>query len=221
MDVTTGFTKILDVLKLSATPALAVAFASGFLLFGDDSLTAALGMTDVITSIRPWIGGGFVVSVTLLFAFVATAFGRWTTTRWTWAASARNLKKRLHSLAPDEQDVLARFLLERRKCLTFDAKDGLAQGLASAGVLFRSSNLGDAIDGFDFSIQPWAWTYLNAHPEIVIKDPANLKLLMERVAISEMEDFHEGRAPWDHDPHVRPRTASDPNHDQRRWRKSR
>ena len=220
MDASAGLTKILDVLKLSAAPALAVAFASGVLLFGGATLLAALGLKDVMPTIRPWVGAGFVVSVTLLFAYAATAVGRWIKKRWTWAANERNLRKWLHNLAPDEQDVLARFLLERRKCLTFGPKDALSQGLAAAGILFRSSNMGDAIDGLDFSIQPWAWAYLNAHPELVIKDPAKLKLLMERMAISEMEDFDEGRAPWNDERRSRPRSPWDIGRDQRHWRRS-
>lgn len=220
MDASAGLTKILDVLKLSATPALAVAFASGVLLFGGDRLTAALGLTEVMPTIRPWVGAGFVVSVTLLFAYAATAVGRWIKKRWTWAANERNLRKRLHNLAPDEQDVLSRFLLERRKCLSFDMKDGLSQGLAAAEILFRSSGVGDAIDGFDFSIQPWAWAYLNKHPELVIKDSAKMKLLVERTTIADAEGFDEGRAPWNNEGHGLPRMPWDYERDRRRWRRT-
>ncbi|MGE3172688.1 MAG: super-infection exclusion protein B [Planctomycetota bacterium] len=220
MDASAGLTKILDVLKLSATPALAVAFACGVLLFGGDALTATLGMTEVMPTIRPWVGAGFVVAVTLLFAFAATGLGRWIKKRHMWFVNERRLQRQLHRLAPDEQEVLARFLLERRKCLTFDVKDGLSQGLAAAKILFRWSSVGDAVDGFDFSIQPWAWTYLNKHPELVIKDPAKLTLLAERTAISDMEGFDEGRAPWNDDDHGMPRMPWDYERDKRRWRRS-
>jgi hypothetical protein len=221
MDVSTGLGKILDVLKLSTAPALAIAFAGGVLLFGGDALVATLGLTEVLNGIRAWVGVVFLLSITLLVAHAATAFGRWIRKRWTWIANERNLQRRLHRLAPDEQDVLARFLLERRKCLTFDPKDGLSQGLVAATILFRSSSLGDMVDGFDFSIQPWAWDYLNKHPELVIKDPGKLELLAERTAMADAHGFEEGRAPWNDDDHGRPRAPWDYERDKRRWRRAR
>lgn len=219
MDASAGFEKTLDVLKLSATPALTVAFASGVLLFGGDAFLATLGLTDLLKQERPLFGLAFVLSVTLLFAYGATAFSRWVRKRWTWAANARNLQRRLHNLAPDEQEVLARFLLERRKCLTFDPRDGLSQGLAAATILFRSSALGDMVDGFDYSIQPWAWEYLNKHPELVIKDPEKLKLLAQRTVVADMDGFDEGRAPWNEE-RQEPRAPWDYERDERRWRRS-
>jgi hypothetical protein len=170
---------------------------SGVVLFSGDGLISTLGLNELLAAWRPWVGVAFLVSTSLLFANVVAAVGRWIRKRWRWAASARNLRRRLHNLAADEQELLARFLLERRKCLRFPVRDGVSQGLAAANILYRSSNVGDLLGGWDFSMQPWAWEHLNANPHLVLSDPAKLQLLAERTVQADMEGFDGGRAPWD------------------------
>ncbi|MBI5853016.1 MAG: superinfection exclusion B family protein [Planctomycetes bacterium] len=203
MDVSAGLAKLFDALKLSTVPATAGAVLTGTLLFGPTWLIDALGMTETLKGIRPWVGLGFLLCAAVLLTRASVAAGGWVRKRWTWWANERNLRKRLNRLAPDEKETLSRFLLERRKCLKFPMDDGVSQGLAASTILFRSSTVGDMLTGFDFSIQPWAWQYLNKHPELVISDPRKLALLIERTAMADAVGFEEGRAPWEDQPPAR------------------
>ena len=197
MEATAWLGKVLEVLKLSTVPALAVVFVSGLLLFAPDSLIASLGMTSFVTEWRSWVGLAFLLSAALLVAHASTSVGGWVKKRWTWWTNARHLKMQFHRLAADEKEVLARFLLDRRKVLAFPINDGISQGLTEGKILYRSSSVGDALRGFDFGMQPWAWEYLNKHPHLVIHDPAKLALLAERTAIADTKGFTDGVAPWE------------------------
>jgi hypothetical protein len=41
----------------------------------------------------------------------------------------------------------------------------VVNGLEIKKVIFRASNIGD-LDEWAYNIQPWAWEYLNDHPEL-------------------------------------------------------
>jgi Super-infection exclusion protein B len=43
----------------------------------------------------------------------------------------------------------------------------VVNGLVSETVLYRSSNMSALGTTFPFNIQPWAWDYLNEHPELL------------------------------------------------------
>jgi len=50
--------------------------------------------------------------------------------------------------------------------------DGRVGGLEAEGIIFRSSNVGN-IESWAYNLQPWAWDYLSAHPELLALEDAN------------------------------------------------
>lgn len=49
----------------------------------------------------------------------------------------------------------------------FDMTDGVAGGLAAKGIIYRSSNVINLIDGVPHNLQPWARLFLSTHPEVL------------------------------------------------------
>ena len=45
--------------------------------------------------------------------------------------------------------------------------DGVVAGLAQAGVIYRSVNLGTMDASFAYNIQPWAWEQLQDDPKLL------------------------------------------------------
>jgi hypothetical protein len=45
-------------------------------------------------------------------------------------------------------------------------QNGTVNALQKERIIIRGSSLG-SITGFDYIIQPWAWEYLNKHPELL------------------------------------------------------
>jgi len=170
-------TRILDWFKVVPL-ALALVFASVLLLVLPDSAVAWLGLTETMAHIRPWLAFALVVGLSLVLAHTVLAligpFRKWRTER----AGMREVRQRLHRLAPDEKGALAPLLLDQRKAVALDMWHGVTLALLSARIIGRSDpHLG--IPGghglFMFFVQDWAWTYLNERPHLVIDDPEALR----------------------------------------------
>ena len=66
--------------------------------------------------------------------------------------------------------MLASYVVGNTKTLTLDLRSGVAGGLESSRIIYRSSTLG-SLHGFDYNIQPWAWDYLRQHRELLLTEP--------------------------------------------------
>ena len=126
---------------------------------------------------EPWTGYRFCVAVVFGFSIVylltypvgwcflsAVSFAkRKVQSRRTVRQSVSKLK----NLSLDEEDILRRFVLERRRTMKFLPGNGTVALLVHARVLVQTSTVGDLIEGFPFSLTDWAWDYLLKHPECV------------------------------------------------------
>ena len=153
---------------------LGVALATGVGLFADVRFISALGLLEVRTQYRPYLGVVFLLSSSLLTAQGVAA-------TWRFAGSIRErrrersraqeamagLQDALHALTLDEQVYLVPFILGHENTQYFRIQDGVAGGLVAKNILFRSSNLGSILSGFAHNVQPWAREYLAAHPELL------------------------------------------------------
>ncbi|TAM51219.1 MAG: hypothetical protein EPN57_18370 [Paraburkholderia sp.] len=153
--------------EIAVKPLLAIALGSGSLLFARPSLLDAAGMTNIVGKYRPWLGGAFTLACAYLLAhvvkFVDDGINAW--------LLSRNLDKRrvkwLASLAPDERGRLIPYIRDQRASVKYPIEDGVVGELVGKGILFRSSNVGHAISGFAFNLQPWAREELEKRPELL------------------------------------------------------
>jgi hypothetical protein len=153
--------------EIAVKPLLAVAFGSGFLVFAPASVLDSAGMAKLVSEYRPWLGGAFTLSCAYLLAhavkYLSDSIKSW--------QGARSLDKQrikwLASLTPDEKGRLIPYIRDERGSLTYPVDDGVVGGLQGKGILYRASNIGHAIRGFPYNLQPWAREALMKHPEFL------------------------------------------------------
>lgn len=153
--------------EIAVKPLLAVAFGSGFLIFGPPSIITASGMTKLVADYRPWIGGAFTLSCAYLLAhagkYVADEVKTWRTAR----RQEKQRAKWLETLTPDEKARLLPYIRDKRASMTHPIGDGVVGGLQGKGIIYRSSSIGHAISGFPYNLQPWAREALEKNPELL------------------------------------------------------
>lgn len=76
-------------------------------------------------------------------------------------------KKYLTMLSPREKLILSLFVNENRKSVNLDYADGDVQMLEMQGILIRLATVSRGGTRFDYNIQPWAYLYLNAKPNLL------------------------------------------------------
>jgi hypothetical protein len=150
--------------EIAVKPLLAIALSSGFMLFVPASVLDSLAMTKLVNEYRAWLHG--IKSASDIF-FQLRETRILTNQRRKWLAS----------LTPDEKNRLLPYIEDERASVTYPIGDGVVGGLVGKGILFRSSNIGHAISGFPYNLQPWAREVLLRHPEyldgaeVVVRGP--------------------------------------------------
>lgn len=146
---------------------LGVVIAASVGVFGSDGLMASLGLAELRTQYRPYLGGTLVLASSVLIAQGLAAIGRLVPSylekrrkKRRAAEALAQMQDALHSLTPDEKAYLLPFAIEEQNTLYFQIEDGVAGGLVAKHILFRSSNIGHMRSGFAHNIQPWAREYL-------------------------------------------------------------
>jgi hypothetical protein len=162
--------KMKDWLTMGAVPLAGLALAAAVALFIPASLLDALGLSALVKDYRHYLGATLVVATSLLIC---------TGGKGIWDAvlkpllketlAIRAYRKEMHALTEEEKDYLRPYLDQQTRSQCFALNDGIAMGLQSRKIIIRASNLGMPGYGFmfPFQIQPWAWEYLNRHPELV------------------------------------------------------
>lgn len=155
-----------DWLKLPTKTLAALCIVCGVLLFSGEVFLSTIGLAELVQRYRGYIGGLFLL--TLALVIVNTIAATWSFFRpwavqayWVWQG-----KKRLKALTPDEKEILRYYIDNQTRSQNLDIKSGTVSNLQRDKIIVRGSNLGTYF-GFDYVIQPWAWDYLNRHPELL------------------------------------------------------
>ena len=158
-------------LSKSIPAQLAVAIASGVVLFGPEWMIAGMGLRAIRDDYRPVLGGALLIIVSLLCAEGASTVLGWGRQRIVGRRNDQIRIRRLHDLTPHERVALRGYLEHDTRTRYFQPSNGVAQGLVHAQIIYRAANLSSPAEGFAYNVQPWAWHYLRAHPELVELEP--------------------------------------------------
>ncbi len=162
--------KLVDWIKLTPRYLFALCLAGGVLLFAKASWLAPLGLDAFVGKYRFWIGLVFLVGLSLLLAHVLAHAMRKGLDWWTEFRGVHQGRKRLHQLTEEERRILASYIEGKTRTQMLRISDGVVSGLVSQRIIYMSANLGSGHDPyFAHNIQPWAWEYLNEHPELVLR----------------------------------------------------
>lgn len=151
-----------------------LAIASGIVLFGSGELITTIGLNEFREANKPYIGGCFVFSLSIVFAQTITELFSFAKTRIAKWQKSRNSKKSIESrkaglanLTPDEKAYLAPYVLGQKTTQYFLMEDGVKGSLEAKGILYRASPMGDMITGWAYNIQPWARKHLQENQDLL------------------------------------------------------
>lgn len=133
------------------------------MLFAPDSLLSVLGLEQIRSEYRSFLGVGLVASASILVAQGIFGLARLRGKRFmkVW-------RETLHDLSAEERAYLASYVVGGETTKHFAMGDGVAGGLVAKKILYMSSNIGSFHGGFAHNIQPWARDYLEKHPELLL-----------------------------------------------------
>ena len=143
------------------------AIATGALVLAPERLIEDLGLKDFRANAGVWLPIGFVLTVATLLARGVVRLVIMVGQHYKERRLLKLRQKSLHDLTPEEGSRLAGYIKNQTRTQSFRADDGVAKGLVTYQIIYRSASVGDAHTGFDHNIQPWAWEYLNENPHLV------------------------------------------------------
>jgi hypothetical protein len=151
-----------------------LAIACATILFGSGDLITTIGLSEFREANKPYIGAGFVLSLSIVFAqavtgiigLIKSAFQKWKKSKNRQKAMEAR-KAELVNLTPDEKAYLAPYVLGDVTTQYFLMEDGIKGSLEAQDILYRASNMGDMVRGWAYNIQPWAREHLQSNPELL------------------------------------------------------
>ena len=160
------FSKLSEWLKLSPKYLFPICLVTGFALFAPANILEVFGINSLVSEIRPYLGIVFLLSASLLITNLFTSSYSWAQKKYQRALKLKAWQKNLHSLTDEEKYILQHFINNRTQTQYLPMDNGVVNGLEIKKVIFKASNIGN-LDEWAYNIQPWAWEYLNNHPELL------------------------------------------------------
>ena len=158
--------KILELLKQPVRYIVGIACVTAAILFSPDSLVDKLGLLKIRQQWKPYFGAALAGCAAII---IANLIG-YAVTRYRQDASLRAARKRLHHLTADEKEILRQYVHGQTRTAYLSVQDGTVTGLTHEDIIYRSAQLSVprvGVAAFAHNIQPWAWEYLNEHPELL------------------------------------------------------
>lgn len=159
-------TKWLDWIKLPTKTMAGLCIVFGILIFSGDSTLDKFGLKSLVADHRAYFGVGFLGTLTLTVVNSFSAVWKFIYPWITEVYGIRIGRKRLQSLNPAEKQILSYYIQNQTRSQTLPIQDGTVNALQTENIIIRGSSLG-SLHGFDFNIKPWAWNYLNQHPDLL------------------------------------------------------
>ncbi len=162
--------KLKNWLNLGVVPLLGLLVFTGFFIFLPPEALEKLGLIGLKNKYSTYFGLAFVFSITFLFAATLNAFWKVFLGRWLKEKAAVYFyKKEAYDLTNDEKEILNLFIKGKTRTKNLSIKNGVVLGLEKRMFIIRIGQLStDATSwSFPFSMQPWAWEYLNKNPHLL------------------------------------------------------
>ena len=166
---------IIEVLKLAPRYLAAIGLFCGFILMIPESLANGLGVRNFAQNYRQWFGVAFIAALSLLAADWCVKIIDVVMNRMRLAKYHERILKRLHGLTEEEKQILRYYIAGQSKTNILRIDDGVVNGLVSAGIIHRISELGSIIEGFAYNISEFAWEYLNENYSLLEGDTSTYR----------------------------------------------
>jgi len=152
---------ILEFLKLTPKNVLPLTIISSFFLFAPKSWLNTLSILEIQQEYQITIGLVFLFSIAILITHLIFGFLNKVKNIWFKRQVKLIIIKQLHQLTEDEKQILRYYIAENTRANTLRYDDGIVKGLEKNFIIYRSSNLGNMVEGFPYNISDIAWDYLH------------------------------------------------------------
>lgn len=158
---------LIEVLKLAPKYLVAVALIAGALIFLPESWLQLLGLQEISTRYRAWFGLAFLISAGICIVAVASWIINWVLNIFRRRRVQRFVIDKLHNLTEDEKQILRYYFAKGTRSNTLKVDDGVVQELVACGIIYRSAQFGNMLEGFSHNISDLAWDYIHLNPSIL------------------------------------------------------
>lgn len=161
------FSRLPEWLNLKPRFWVGIFMLASILLFLPSEALDKLGLKDFRDTQKTVIGLIFLGSAVFLGSYAAEEI--WSNGKKAYLEQ-RQLKfwrDQMSDLSPPETLILREYIDNQETTRYFAISNGIVNGLVAKNILYCSSNVGIYHMSFPFNLQPWAWKYLNEHPEIL------------------------------------------------------
>lgn len=155
-----------EILKQPLRYSIGLGIVAAIVLFSPDSFVDKLGLLKYRDEGKLYLGAVLLVCIAIAIANgIGAAVEKYGDFRFLASG-----KKRLHRLTIEEKQILGAYIARQTRSIHLDLSSGIVNGLVAESIIYRSSNLSNpraGLTAFAYNIQPWAWDYLNEHPELL------------------------------------------------------
>lgn len=145
---------------------LAIALLLASVLFAPEAYAKGLGFAAFLDQWRPFVGVTFLASLIFPLARGGESLYESARKKREGVKELSRLRKRLHTLTPNEKKALQKFICKMTRVAHFPLGDGVINVLIGEKILALAANNGYP-ESWPYRIQPWAWDYLLANPTLL------------------------------------------------------
>lgn len=159
------FKDVINFFKLDKKTQVSILFSCIIiiLLSQFDSLLEIMAIKPIIVAILPITS---VIAIVLFSSILGEPIYEISKDYYLGFNIKKNIEYSLKQLTSDEKKALIPYIEQNVRTQHFNIQDGVASGLSSKRILFRSSNIGGSgTFNFAYNIQDIAFNILTKHPE--------------------------------------------------------
>ena len=149
--------------KIPTAFLVAIVTVLGLILFLPEDYAKTVAVDGFRNEYRVFIGPIFLLTLSFcvarIYGFLMQSFN--------YRKTLKRMQESLHNLTPEEKGYLAPYIFNQKNSIYVGIDDGIMTGLHIKGITFRSTDIGDLLDGFAFNLQPWAREYLEKNPQLL------------------------------------------------------
>jgi hypothetical protein len=158
LDWIKGIFEFLKLTPKNITPFLII---SSIFLFAPQEWLFFLKISDLKEEYIVFISIIFLFSSVILLNHIIFGFFSFINTLFLKRKIKKRIYKKLNNLTEDEKQILRYYIGKNTRANTLRYDDGIVRGLESDFIIYRSSSMGNLLEGFAYNINDLAWNYLN------------------------------------------------------------
>ncbi|MEZ5759058.1 MAG: super-infection exclusion protein B [Emcibacteraceae bacterium] len=164
MDILGFFAKLIE---KSATTLFIIATCTGFILFGPDEFIARIGINNIQSEYKTFIGFIFLFSSVAVISMWAIKLFEIVVNKIQSNSINRASKQALTNLSSNEKEFLRPYIVENVDSQIAFVANGTVCSLEHKGIILRASEVSSGVLNFPYILQPWARDHLTKNTQLL------------------------------------------------------